>query len=227
MNAKNHPSIVEHNQAIECLFELFPQLAEEQDPQWLDVLDSVQTFQYPANAMLASVGAYCNGFLLILDGRVRVFQHAEDGREVTLYRIGAGDICLMSLNSLLHDRPFRGNAMAETGISVLSFGAEEFHTAMKVSDSFRTLVLTHLVDAVCGMTHMFHETSFESLETRLGALLRHLFDHSSSKALNVTHQMLAQELGTSREVISRILKKMEKNNRIVLRRGEIMLGHDN
>lgn len=221
------PMVEQQVRAVDRLFELFPGLAAEQDPQWREVLNRTQTYQYPANAMLASVGSTCNGFMILLDGTVRVFQHAEDGREVTLYRIGAGDICLMSLNSLIHHRPFRGNAISETGITILNFCEDDFHLAMKVSDGFRNLVLTHLVDSVCGMVHLFHDTAFESLETRLGALLMKLFNESSSCGLSVTHQALAQELGSSREVISRLLKKMEKNNCIVLKRGQIMPGKNN
>lgn len=227
MNPNELNSITEpHSQAISRLFEIFPYLVDEQNPEWLNILKKTQTLHYPANTTLVSSGATCTGFMLMLDGSVRVFQHAEDGREVTLYRIGSGDICMMSLNSLIHNRPFRGNAKSETDISILAFGAEDFHAAMRVSDGFRNLILTHLVDAVCGMVHMFHETSFESLDTRLAALLKHLFEQSNYDALNITHQDLAQELGSSREVISRLLKKMEKNEFIILKRGEILAGRN-
>lgn len=224
MNQIPPPIVEQQARVIERFFEIFPQLADEKNQDWYEVLKRAQTYHYPANTMLAAAGTSCNSFILLLGGSVRVFQHAEDGREVTLYRIGAGDICLMSLNSLIHNRPFRGNAIAETDIQVLSFEADDFNVAMKVADNFRNLVLINLVDAVCGMAHMFHETSFESLETRLGALLLHLFEQPDSSVLNITHQALAHELGSSREVISRLLKKMEKNDCIVLKRKEILPG---
>jgi len=215
-----------HIQAIDRLFEVFPQLAENDNQPWSDILKRTQALRYPANTMLVSTGTACTGFMLMLEGSVRVFQHAEDGREVTLYRIGYGDICLMSVNSLIHNRPFRGNAKSETGISILAFSPEDFHLAMKVSDGFRNLILTHLVDTVCGMVHMLHETSFESLDTRLVALLKHLFQQSNFGPLTLTHQALAQELGSSREVISRLLKKMENKGFIVLKRAAILPGRN-
>lgn len=227
MNLKAPNLITEqHARAIDSLFEVFPQLADDQNQQWTEILERTQALNYPANTMLVSTGTVCTGFMLMLDGSVRVFQHSEDGREVTLYRIGSGDICLMSLNSLIHNRPFRGNAKSETDIVLLAFDIEDFYLAMKVSDGFRNLILTHLVDTVCGMVHLLHETSFESLDTRLGDLLVHLFEQSGWNALSVTHQVLAQELGSSREVISRLLKKMEKNNYILLKRGEILPGRN-
>ena len=223
MNLKDFGLTTEqHEQTIESLFEVFPQLADDQNQEWLEILKRTHDFHYPANTMLASSGALCTGFMLILDGSVRVYQNVDDGREVTLYRIGAGDICLMSLNSLIHNRAFRGNAISETDISILAFDSKDFHLAMKVSDSFRNLILVNLVDTVCGMMHAHHGSIFESLETRLTALLSNLFEQSDSGSLNVTHQELALELGSSREVISRLLKKMEKNGFIILKRGKIL-----
>lgn len=225
MNPNDLNLIAEQDiQAIDRLFEVFPQLVDEHDQEWLDILKRSQALHYPANTTLVATGTVCTGFMLMLGGSVRVFQHTEDGREVTLYRIGSGDICLMSLNSLIHNRPFRGNAKSETDISILAFSADDFHAAMRVSEGFRNLILTNLVDTVCGMVHMLHETSFESLDTRLAALLKHLFEQSGYKGLSITHQALAQELGSSREVISRLLKKMEKNELIILKRGEILAG---
>jgi len=225
MNSKDlNLSTEQHQLAIDDLFKVFPQLADDQNQEWLEILQRTHDFHYPANTMLASSGALCTGFMLILDGSVRVFQTVEDGREVTLYRIGSGDICLMSLNSLIHDRPFRGNAISETDIAILAFDAKDFHLAMRVSDDFRQLILTNLVDTVCGMMHAHHGTVFESLDTRLAALLLNLFEQSESGYLSVTHQELALELGSSREVISRLLKKMENNDFIILKRGAILPG---
>lgn len=214
----------QHFRAIDRLFAVFPQLAESQSQKWFDLLTKTQSVHYPANTMLVSSGAKCTGFMLILEGSVRIFQHADDGREVTLYRMGSGDICLMSLNSLMHNRPFRGNAKSETEISTLTFDPADFHQAMRVSDAFCNLVLTNLVDTVCSMVHMLHETSFESLDTRLNTRLSYLFEQSASGSLSLTHQDLAQELGSSREVISRLLKKMENKGLIVLKRGKILQG---
>lgn len=214
----------QHTQGVNRLFDLFPQLVDDQNQQWAEILGRTQVFHYSANTMLLSSGEACTGFMLMLDGSVRVFLNAEDGREVTLYRIGRGDICLMSLDSLIHNRPFKCNAKSENEISILAFTVEDFHLAMKVSDGFRHLILANLVDTIYGMVHTFHESSFESLDTRLTALLKHLFEQSGFKALNITHQDLAQELGSSREVISRLLKKMEKNRLIILKRGIILAG---
>ena len=71
--------------------------------------------------------------MLLLDGTVRVYQDSADGREMTLYRINPGDVCLMSLNSLLHNKPFRANAKSETGVRMLMIDAKDFHSAIHFS----------------------------------------------------------------------------------------------
>ena len=104
------------------------------------------------------------------------------------------------------------------------FSAEQFHRAMKVSDAFRMLILSSLVDTVCTMVQTFYDTAFEPLDMRLACLLGRLFERAGSDSLDVTHQELSQGLGTSREVVSRLLKKLEQQECIILKRGQILMG---
>jgi len=212
------------NSAHQQLCGLYPELANENHPEWRAILDRAQLSNAPANTILASAGSQCTGFMLLLDGMIRIYADAEDGREMTMYRIHPGDICLMSLNSLLHNKPFRANAKSEENVSMLMINSKDFHAAMGVSETFRTIMLTSLVDTVCTMVHSFHDTVFEPLDMRLACLLGRLFERAGTEALHVTHRDLAQELGTSREVISRLLKKLEQQECIVLKRGQIWLG---
>ena len=210
--------------AIDQLYGLYPQLADDKSIEWLNILNTAQVMDGPEDAMLATVGSSCANFMLLLDGTIRIYQDTEDGKELTLYRISPGDVCLMSLNSLIHDRPFRANAKSETTIRMIMFSAEQFHRAMKVSDAFRMLILSSLVDTVCTMVQTFYDTAFEPLDMRLACLLGRLFERGNADTLDVTHQELSQELGTSREVVSRLLKKLEQQECIVLKRGQILMG---
>lgn len=210
--------------AIDQLYELYPQLSDDKSTEWLNILNATQVMDGPAEVMLAAIGSSCANFMVLLDGTIRIYQDTEDGKELTLYRIFPGDVCLMSLNSLIHDRPFRANARSETGFRMILFSAEQFQLAMKVSDAFRTLILSSLVETVCNMMQTFYDTAFEPLDMRLACLLGRLFERSQSDTLNVTHQELSQELGTSREVVSRLLKKLEQKECIILKRGQILIG---
>jgi len=219
-------SFESRSESIYRLYELYPKLANEQSPDWPAILDNAQIMNVPAHTTLATSGTSCTNFMLLLDGTVRIYQDDESGREMTVYRITPGDVCLMSLNSLIHNRPFRANAKSETDISVLLLNPEDFHKAMQVSDAFRTLIMSSLVDTVCTMVQTFYDTAFEPLDMRLACLLGRLFERAGSDTLDITHQELSQELGTTREVVSRLLKKLERQECIVLKRGKILLGEN-
>ena len=210
--------------SIHRLYELYPQLAEQQTKEWLKIIDNTLMINIPSETALASVGTTCTNFMLLLDGTVRVYQDAESGREMTLYRMAPGDVCLMSLNSLIHSRPFKANAVTETEVNALLFNEDDFHKALEVSDAFRKLIFSCLADTVCTMVQTFYDTVFEPLDMRLACLLGKLFERAGSDTLDVTHQELAQELVTSREVVSHLLKKLEQQECIILKRGKIFLG---
>ena len=86
------------------------------------------------------------------------------------------------------------------------------------------LILSSLADTVCTMVQTFYDTVFEPLDTRLACLLGRLFERAGSDTLEITHLELSQELGTTREVVSRLLKKLEQQDCIILKRGKILLG---
>ena len=210
--------------SIDRLYELYPQLAVKQTDEWSNIIDNALMINIPIETALAAAGSRCTNFMLLLDGTVRIYQHAESGREITLYRMTPGDVCLMSMNSLIHNRPFKANAITETEVSAVLLSADDFHKALEVSDAFRKLIFSSLADTVCSMVQTFYDTVFEPLDMRLACLLGRLFERSGSDILDVTHQELSQELGTTREVVSRLLKKLEQQECIILRRGKILLG---
>lgn len=226
MSASPLLSTQSREQSLRKLYKLYPTLADTDSAEWQAILSNAQFLQVPAETVLATAGSSCDNFMLLLDGTVRIYQDADDGREMTLYRIAPGDVCLMSLNSLIHDRPFRANASAETNIDMILFSAADFHNAMRISDPFRMLILSSLVDTVCTIVQNFYVTAFEPLDMRLACLLGRLFERAGSDCLEITHQELAQELGTTREVVSRLLKKLERQECIVLQRGKILVGEN-
>jgi len=210
----------------DLLSRTYPDLAADGSPEWLALLRQARVMENPAGASLVRAGDHCTRFLLLLEGTLRIYQLAEDGREVTLYRIHPGDTCLMSLSSLLHGQPFKANAESETPSRALTFSAADFHRAMAVSEAFRTRVLTSLVNTVCTMMHTFYDTAFQTLDMRLACLLGRLFERAGSDVIHITHQELARELGTSREVVSRLLKKLEQQKFVRLARGRIEVGEN-
>ena len=211
---------------VSKLFDIYPDLGVEPQPQWLGLLAKARKIELPANTTLLSAGDKCKDLILLLEGTVRIYQLAEDGREMTLYRIHPGDICMMSLSSLIRDRAFKAIARSETRLSALTISATGFQQAMGVSPAFRQRILSSLGHSVGKMMDTFYDTAFETLDMRLACLLCQLFKRANSDTLDITHHKLALELGTSREVISRCLKKLERRQCIILSRGEIRSGEN-
>lgn len=208
------------------LFNKYPDLGIDAPAAWLELLEQSRKVEMPAGISLMSASDTCTDLMLLLEGRVRIYQLSEDGREMTLYRINPGDICLMSLSSLIKNQPFKANAKSETDISALLISAAEFHHAMDVSSAFRQRILSSFVNSFSKMMNNFYDTAFETLDMRLACLLGRLFERAGSDTLDITHQKLALELGTSREVISRLLKKLERKECVILSRGKIQIGEN-
>jgi CRP/FNR family transcriptional regulator len=201
----------------------YPLLADIDHTDWLDIVARAHTVRAEPRTVLLSQGIPCESFVLLLDGSVRVYQLAEDGREITLYRIAPGDICVMSLASLVHSQPFRAFAQSDSEIDALAIPARDFHHAMTLSTGFRDWVLRSTTNSFCEMLDTFHGAVFDRLEMRLACLLGQLFERTDSACLQITHQQLAQELGTTREVISRSLKRFERQGCVELSRGAIRI----
>ncbi len=201
----------------------YPVLDKIRDHAWLDALSHAKAMQAPAHTIMFSGNEPCNNFILILEGTIRIYQTATDGREMTLYRVNAGDICVLSLNSMLQNQSFNAIAETQTPVSCLIMSAHDFHSAMNGSETFRNFVITTLTERLCEAMHLIQNTAFNHLNMRLACMLGSLFERNQGGILQITHQELAHELGTTREVVSRILKEFEKNDCVKLSRGKIEL----
>ncbi len=201
----------------------YPVLGAIQDTPWIYSIKRAKSMEVNSRTVLFSGAAPCNNFMLILKGVIRIYQTAEDGREMTLYRVEAGDLCILSLNSMLQNRAFNAVAETETDVVALVMSAEDFRAAINGSETFRTYVLSTLTDRLAETMYLLQGTVFNHLNMRLACMLGSLFERNKGTMLKITHQELAHELGTTREVISRILKDFERQNCIRLSRGYIEL----
>ncbi len=201
----------------------YPELGDINDAEWQSTITHARVFEAPPETTLFSDDTICNNFMLILDGTIRVYQTAEDGREKTLYRIEAGDLCILSLNSLLKNKSFNAIATTESSMKALVISPEDFKRVMNNSETFRNYIFCTLTERLCETIYIIQQTSFNHLNMRLACLLGSLFERNRGPLLKVTHQEIAHELGTTREVISRILKEFERQNCIKLSRGHIEL----
>lgn len=202
---------------------LYPDLLAGDDRLMRDLLGKARRVRLSAGEQPLARGTPAPGVLLPLSGTLRVYQLADDGREITLYRVGAGDMCIMSLVGVLAERAFCACVQAETDVDALLLDAGDFEVAMAASPEFRHWVLDALTERFCGLLGAFRDAVFDPLPIRLACLLGRLFERSGSDTVHITHQQLAHELGSTREVVSRHLKAFERHGCILLARGSIRI----
>ncbi len=200
-----------------------PDLSQETSPRWQSIINNASETVIPAGTSILQPGSPCKQFMLLLSGTVRVFQQTPDDREVTLYRLKPGDLCVLSINSLLHRKAFGAFATAETAVTALILSKGQFFEALAVSQIFQEYVLVSLSDRFHDLLELMETTVFESLDTRLICLLGRMSRASATDTIHITHAELARELASSREVISRLLKNLERRGCIRLGRGCIQL----
>ncbi|RDH84550.1 MAG: hypothetical protein DIZ80_03525 [endosymbiont of Galathealinum brachiosum] len=223
-----HKSGKSQNEILKtCRFQkiesLYPQLADIKDKNWVKIIENARLLKTAPNTALSSQNTDCQNFMLFLEGTIRIYQTADDGREITLYRVQAGELCLLNLNNLLKNKSFNAAAKTETYVETLVINSLDFKSMMNDVGPFRDYVISFLTDRLYETTYLIQETAFNQLNIRLACLLGRLFARHQESVLKITHQNLAFELGTTREVISRILKEFEKQNCIKLSRGSIEL----
>lgn len=207
-----------------ALLTAFPSLSAVDDPVWSGIVAEAGIVEAPHGMVMMCKGDPCNNLMLISDGCLRVREVSEGGREIVLYRVNPGDLCVLSLTSLVDDVPFGAEAVNETPVTGLVISQAQFQTALAGSAGFRNFVLSTLARRLCDVMALVEEIAFQRLDNRLACALYQLFDKGGTDTLKVTHQDLAKELGTSREVMSRLLKEFEQSRGYIrLRRGAIEL----
>ena len=178
----------------------------------------------PANQDVYLQGDIVDHIALLLSGSVRVYKIGETGREITLYRFGLGESCVLTANAILNQRAFPAIAMVEEDAEVVLIPADVFQSWVKEYDLWRDFVFELLSDRLSTIIDVVDEVVFNRMDQRIAAWL---INHSGEQPeIKVTHQLIADDLGSSREVISRLLEDLSRKGWIVTRRGSIeILNH--
>lgn len=161
----------------------------------------------------------CSGFPLILDGVLRVFQRSVNGREVQLYRVKAGESCLLTSSCLLGGFDYTATGIADTPMEIVILPAAAFSALLGASAEFRAYVFGEFGDRLGALTQMVEAVMFKRLGQRLAQRL--LSD--GGECLELTHQALADEIGSVREIISRLLHTFEDRGWVELGRERITI----
>ncbi|MEJ2553152.1 MAG: Crp/Fnr family transcriptional regulator [Gammaproteobacteria bacterium] len=164
-------------------------------------------------------GQACEYYLMILSGSVRVQKLSEKGQVITLYHLVAGRACELTTTCLLGGKNYPAEAVAETEAQAILIPKADFQQALAQNPEFRNFVFSSIDKGMNELIGLLEDVSFGRMDSRLARRLLQLSEKTDP--VEVTHQTLAEELGTAREVISRLLKGFERQNWVRLHRGQV------
>ena len=170
-------------------------------------------------------GDTCGNFAVLVTGRMRVFKLGENGHEITLYQVGAGDACPLNVSCILSDRPVPAMAKVEEAVEAVVIPAATFRRWMGEHEALRTFVFEMFADRLTEVMSLVEEVAFRRMDQRLARRVHDLLvqDGAARESVEITHAELAADLGTAREVVSRLLKEFERVGAVTLSRGRIAL----
>jgi CRP/FNR family transcriptional regulator len=200
---------------LERALALYPVLAAVDPP--LHELPATVFLRVPEGTVLFREQAPCPGFPIVLEGEVKVSRHAADGRSLELYRVSPGEICLVSSACLFRGTPLAARGVATRPTELILADPRTFERWLQ-SPSFRALVLGLYAERMAELTELIDAVAFQRLDQRLAAAL---LGHGPDIA--TTHQALAEDLGTAREIVSRLLRRFEREGWIACGREHIRI----
>ncbi len=197
------------------LLVLYPVLAGLDASARSRLLDSVQVLRLPAGTVLFDERQPCQGFPLILEGAVRVVKASASGRELPLYRVSPGETCVITSSCLLGKADYSARGTAESDLVLVFLPAAAF-SALLAEPVFRDFVFHLFSGRIAELMQLVEEVAFKKLDQRLAALLL-----GKGRVVYATHQQLADELGSVREIVSRLLKGFATQKLVALGREQI------
>ncbi len=197
--------------------ESFPDLQElDQNAREL-LAKSARIVEAPVGTIGYREGGACGAYVMRLAGQSRVFKMSASGREILLYRVGPGETCVITTTCLLGNSDYPASTVVEKPIKDVIIPSAAFNQLMVDSKVFRTFVMTNYGALISDLIVLLDEVAFHSLDARLAKLLL----DDGSEHVQKTHQQIADELGTAREVISRQIKRLEQKGWVALGRGQV------
>jgi CRP/FNR family transcriptional regulator len=201
--------------------ERFPGLSQL-EPELRNSLErSSQIVQVRKGSTIFGPGKAPAHLLLLLDGTVRVQQVSEGGREIVLYRVSAGESCVLTTACLLADEDYLASGIAETDVTAVAVPRGVFDELMARSPVFRRFVFTAFSRRMTEIFKLIDEVAFARIDIRLAQKLLQLA--GAGHQVTATHQQLAAELGSAREVITRQLQEFQRRGWVQVGRGSLAI----
>jgi CRP/FNR family transcriptional regulator len=200
------------------LQQIFPQF----DQELIQHLEKIsQVVEFTEGEMLMRPGQYFKNSLVILDGRVKLYREGDDGEEFFLYYLEKGNACALSMICATKNEVSEIKAKAITPVKALAIPLHYMDGLMRDHRKWYYFVLETYRNRFEELLQVIDQVAFHSMDEKLEFYLKRQFKALNTPTIIITHQEIADDLNSSREVISRLLKKLESQKRIVVSRNEI------
>ncbi len=197
------------------LFSLFPF-----EKTLLEEIDHAEIIEIDPGTVILKENEFVKVVPLVLEGSIKLRKLDPNGREIVFYHIEPGESCILSITSCLNDKESQADAIVEKKTRLIVVEADKIRSWMDRFPSWRKFVVKLYYNRMAELMTLVDLLLFKSVDARL---IQHLKDHAINSEVETTHQQLAGELGTAREVISRLLKQMERDRLISLERGKVKI----
>jgi CRP/FNR family transcriptional regulator len=198
------------------LQKLYPVLVSLAPSQFDKFFAGAQVLEVPAGTVMFDEHQACNGFPMLLEGAIKVAKVAHSGREIVLYRVLPGESCILTSSCLLGNSPCKARGVAETRLRLVVLPGAQFGRLLEHHPPFRSDIFQLFGERMTDLMQLVEAVAFQKLDQRMAA---HLL--GKGKTLHTTHQALADELGSVREIVTRLLRSFEDHGWIELSREQI------
>lgn len=195
----------------------FPQFIENRDKGVDLLMNASSLVKLPAGRQIFYPGSICENYLLVLAGAVKVQIMSESGREVLLYHVRSGDSCVLTTSCMLSGDCYPAEGITESEVTAFVMSTHAFYRCIEQSPFFREFVFKNFSSRLSKLIGRMETVVFETIDQRICKVLL----ESGEKIVMKTHQELAYELGSAREVVSRHLKNFESYGWVKLKRGTV------
>ena len=202
----------------ESVLTLYPALRSLPRTELAATCSPATLLRVPAGTQIFAERQACQGFPLLLAGTIKVVKTTPSGREMLLYRVEPGGSCIITSSCLLGHAAYSARGIAETPLELLVLPASLFEKLIADNAEFRDFVFHLFSDRIAELMQLVEEVAFHRLDQRLAKLLL-----GKDEPIHATHQALAEELGSVREIVSRLLKGFSSQGLVALGREQITL----
>lgn len=197
------------------------------EPELLDIIEKTgQLITVKSGDTIMDIGQIVRTMPLIISGTVKVSRVDEEGRELLLYYVNSNESCAMTFTCCMQHQPSEIKAVAEEEVTLIALPVSVMDEWLIKYPSWKNFVMNTIRNRFNELLKAIDQIAFQNMDQRLIHYLKEKSKATGSALINLSHEQIAQELATSRVVISRLLKKLENDKKLLLYRNQIKLLRD-